>query len=207
MSVDFREHWKQYIHLVYNIKPELTPSEASVCDLFFAKTASLGIDEVQMSQREIAAYTNLTERTVKTVIENLIALQILTVISNSGKRSSKRYRFTLPYSINRPLNKKHTKDYLIPKKINPDDLLRAIEGINEEYINIIDMLNEEGRKQLDSIIKNLPEAKKMEYRRVAAELLKPGESLDKKFREVVLTNEFGPVRIKEYTKPATKFVI
>lgn len=48
----------------------------------------------------------------------------------------------------------------------------------------------------------------MEYKRVAAELLRHGESLDKKFREVVLKNEFGPVRIQEYTRPTTtKFVI
>lgn len=166
----------------------LSSSERIVYLCFFTRSVLMGTDTFQYPISDIIFDSGISEATVKRSLKVLIQKKLLSVTKDADYQAPKTYRIniTLTFDIDQ-------KDGETTKCVPEGERDFIYDGISE-------LIDDEGRRLLSLIIKNVEKDKDLRkyYIGITLRNLKKGEDIEKKFLDVVITHEFGPIRAKAY---------
>ena len=188
-AIDYREVYSMCLDLVDHVLPALEPSQQVIYNQMFWRSLAVGQDYCRLSYRELGELTGLSIFTIKSAIKSLIERGLLSVITEASPRVSKSYRVFLPPELKKKNRLHRDKEILMREPLDQA-------AVPSE--SILDKLTPDDRLLLDTIIDTLPSVEAANLRQVVSSTLKPGEDLERKYRELVLRTKFGPARLKKY---------
>jgi hypothetical protein len=137
--------------------------------------------------------------TASTAIKSLIGKGCIEVVSQPGPYSPGVYRVLFPADLGKKEGKEiRRKELPLYPVLILDDNFKV-----DKYEGLVDILDEEDRDYLNLVLRSLSPTKQMHFRSLAAKE-SSGEAAEKKYKEIVALNEFGPLRLQKYADSKRK---
>lgn len=192
-TITVDKFYKLYIHVESIIAPNLSQSEAAVYRYFFSCSIAVGQPSCKASLRDIEYATNMSQLTISRAIRSLKLKGCIEIVKKPGPYSPGTYRVSFPSDLGKKVGEEIRRKEL---PLYP----ALLEGSYREndYEGLIDMLDPEDKNYLNLILKSLSPAKQMRLRSEAIKSGLSGEAAEKKYMELVVLNEFGPLRLEKY---------
>jgi len=190
--MDLSAFYRDFIELTDRVLPTLPSSEQLVYMQIFSRTVAVGERRSRISYQKLGELTNLTWRTVKTAIGGLLSKGLITIEKIASPRVAQTYRITWPVD---------TK-WLSELYRNPLLMLQTT-GSGNVYQGLLERLTEEDKTLLRVLEETISPEEEANLRRMAMEKRGRDESIETKYRELLLLNHFGPDRLRKYTRRET----
>lgn len=186
--MDLATFYSRFIELADRILPALPPAEQIVFMQLFARTVAVDSQTCRLSYADLTHLTRLSIPTIKSALKNLMHKGCVRIVQIGSARQASSYEILWPQDIRQSSRLQR----------EPSLLLKEMQVSGYVYDSLIDRLDAEDANLLDVTLSTIPAYREARLRKQAADHLRPGEDLEKKYRELVVLNSFGPMRLRKY---------
>jgi len=186
--MDLAAFYSRFIDLADRILPALPPAEQTVFIQLFARTIAVDSQTCRLSYADWTHLTRLSIPTIKSALKNLQEKGCLRVVQIGSARQASSYEILWPQDIRQSIK-------LLRE---PTVLLKEMQVSGYTYESLIDRLDPDDANLLEVTLGTISADKEARLRKQAAEQVRPGEDPERKYRELVVLNSFGPMRLRKY---------
>ncbi len=183
------DFYKKFIILSDYLLPSVSAVEHPILFYIFSFSVANNNSTCQLSYEDFHQLTGLSLPTVKKALKSLIEKGYVRLVNVSSARTPKTYELVWPQI---EMLKKYSKLQRLP-----DTLIRELCFVTKSE-SIVDKLTSEDTELLNIIISSLTKDEESEYRNIALSLCNEFDDKDKVFKEIVVRQKFGKIRLAKY---------